>query len=487
MSYYQVSSIFFAADRIEIFCRMEEDKDCRVSLDRRHLKMEGSLGKSCFLFLEENGRRHRFGTEKFFSENSTIEEEEFYYLVPEFLLKLYQLYAFYYMNLRSFSDGKSTSLSKTIPTTFLKTLLESAVFLESSDIHLEIFEKNARIRLRIDGSLRLVLEMEREVYSSFVSQIKVFSNLDIVERRIPQDGSFSMAFGEQEIDFRISTSPSFYGEKVVIRILDRSQTKFNIETLGFSTEQLQKIKEILSRKNGLILNCGPTGSGKTTTLYSFLNYKEQEEINIISVEDPVEYHLHGITQIACREEIGLDYPLILKSLLRQDPDVIMIGEIRDRETAEIAVKAALTGHLVISTIHAKDSVQCIERLRNLGVDSFLIVSSLQMILSQRLVKKLCPFCKVKSFEKERVLNLLYDSKEVFDELYEAKGCIKCQNRGYKGRIPIFELLVCDEENKKWILSRSHSEIQPKMETLLENAFKKLKEGTISYKEVVENI
>lgn len=487
MFYYQVSSIFFAEEKIEIFCSMKEDKNCRVSLDKHYIKMEALPGRSCFLFFEKNGRQHCFGTEKFFSENITTKEKELYYLIPEFLLELYQLYGFYYMSLRNFSDRKKGSLIKTIPTTFLKTLLESAVQLQSSDIHLEIFEKNARIRLRVDGSLRLVLEMETEVYSSLISQIKIFANLDIVERRIPQDGSFSMSVGKQEIDFRISTLPSFYGEKVVIRILDRSQTKFNIETLGFSTEQLEKIKEVLSRKNGLILNCGPTGSGKTTTLYSFLNYKEQEEINIVSVEDPVEYHLHGVTQIACREDIGLDYPLILKSLLRQDPDVIMIGEIRDRDTAEIAVKAAITGHLVISTIHAKDSVQCIERLCNLGIDPFLIESSLQMILSQRLVKKLCPFCKIKSSEKERVLNLLYDSKEVFEELYEAKGCIQCQNRGYKGRIPIFELFICDEENRKWVLSRSSSDFTPKMETLLGNAFKKLKEGIICYKEVVENI
>lgn len=487
MTYYHLSSLFFTERNIQLVCKKEKDKNQRIVLERRFLKHGSFVERKYFSMISNEKQEHYFGIEEFFQEKNLVQENRECYILSESLIELFQLYCFYYLSTKSSTAYSQEIQTKTIPAAFLKILLKSAVQSQASDIHLEIFEQSSRIRFRRDGSLQTVLEMETEEYSSLISQIKIIANLDIVERRMPQDGSFSLNIVGQEIDFRISTLPSLYGEKIAIRILDRSQSKFHIENLGFSIKQLEEIKKILSRKSGLILNCGPTGSGKTTTLYSFLNHKVQEEINIVSVEDPIEYHLHGVTQVACREEIGLDYPLILRTLLRQDPDVIMIGEIRDRITAEIAVKAALTGHLVISTIHARDSIQCIERLCNLGIDPFLIANSLVMILSQRLLKKLCPFCQYKLEKEVEILDVLFSEKKGVEELYETRGCIRCQNQGYKGRVAIFELFLCDEENRNWILSRSLPGAQPKVETLLDDALSKLEKGIVSFREVVENL
>lgn len=479
MRKYSLLYLSFREKEWNIWYTDEKNEIEKMTLERRleiHSFQENHL---CFSF-QEKGEIYYFVDSQEISRVKFQNGKIVFAVYSASLLQTYYLYLLYY---------KSGSSVKTISTHFLKCLLESAVEEKASDIHFEIFEQRARIRYRIDGNLRIVLEIEHGIYSTLVSQIKVFANMNLVEKKLPQDGSFTMQLLTLNIDFRVSTLPSFYGEKIVIRILQRDESRFNIEKLGFSKEQLMLIKKVLSLKSGLVLNCGPTGSGKTTTLYSFLNYKKSQEINILSVEDPVEYHLDGITQVPCREEIGMTYPVILKTFLRQDPDVIMIGEIRDEETANIAVKAALTGHLVISSIHAKDSLQCIERLHNLGIDYFLIANSLQMILSQRLLKTLCPFCKkvMSVATKKNYENYGYEFQETEHTIYEEGSCSFCNQQGYKGRVPIFEVFYCNEENREWILSFPSSSKKPKFDSLRFYAFEKLKKGDVSLKEVLENV
>lgn len=404
-----------------------------------------------------------------------------YYLVSQCLLDFYfQYFQIYY---RKFQQ--TCMAEKNFSIQCIQNLIETAVLERVSDIHLEIFEEYSQIRFRIDGKLTIIAMISSESHATMISQIKILSKLNIVEKRLPQDGSFSLTIQGKKIDFRVSILPNIYGEKLVIRILDRNNTKFDLENLGFLSGQLSEIKKVLSSNGGIILNCGPTGSGKTTTLYSFLQYKNREDMNIVTIEDPVEFHLDGITQITCKEEIGLNFSVILRSLLRQDPDVIMIGEIRDSETAELAIKAALTGHLVFSSIHAKNSIQCIDRLCNLGISPFLIANSLLMILSQRLLRKNCPDCQVENKNTKQLLSFMELKQQEEMTSYHSLGCSHCDYKGYLGRIGIYEIFLANEYNRNWILCRDRKrEEKPQLVSLQENALEKVKLGIISLEEMI---
>lgn len=319
-----------------------------------------------------------------------------------------------------------------------------------SDIHIEPFSSFFRIRYRVDGILLTAEELNIEYYPPIVSKIKIMCGLDITERRIPQDGRFKMRYKERELDLRIGIIPAYHGEKIVIRILDKSSILKSLEELGFDRKYYKKLFEIIKRKNGMLLFTGPMGSGKTTSMYAVLNEINNERVNITTIENPVEYSVDGINQIQCRDDIGLTFPVVLKGILRQDADIIMIGEIRDSETAEIALKASLTGHLVISTLHTNTSSSTIKRLINLGVEPYIISAGIKGIQNQRLVRKLCPHCRTEDYDYKNKLKLLGIDEEQYkiykDKIfYTHSGCEKCGFTGYKGRIIIGEFLYIDEK------------------------------------------
>jgi type IV pilus assembly protein PilB len=335
-------------------------------------------------------------------------------------------------------------------------ILADAVKGRASDILIEPLEKKLRVRFRIDGVLQEKKSPPKGMHQSIVSRIKVISDLDIAEHRLPQDGRFKARLLDKDIDFRVSILPSSYGEKVALRILDKSQATLDIEKLGFSQETILKLKIVSKMPHGMIISCGPTGSGKTTTLYSILKLIDSPDKNIVTVEDPVEYQLPGINQVTARPEIGLSFASALRAILRQDPNIIMIGEIRDYETVDIAIKSALTGHLVLSTLHTTTSSGAIARLINMGVEPYLINASLICVIAQRLVRKLCIYCKEEYIIKDEViaslkLNLDKDKKNKF---YRAKGCIKCSHLGYSGRAGIAETLMLTPKIKELVLDRS---------------------------------
>lgn len=313
--------------------------------------------------------------------------------------------------------------------TQVDTLIQNAIDFGVSDIHIEPYEKKVRIRYRLDGKLLEVAEIPIQQKDAIISRVKVMASLDIAEKRRPQDGRIKvLKNGQNDIDLRISILPVQFGEKIVIRILDRSNLKLDLEALGFEERELELFRNAINQPYGLILVTGPTGSGKSTTLYSALNEINSEDKNIITIEDPIEYNLEGINQSQVHEEIGLTFAGILRSILRQDPNVVMVGEIRDKETAEIAIRASLTGHLVFSTLHTNDSVSAISRLIDMGVPSFLIAASLKLIIAQRLVRKLCNKCKIKE-----------------DQSVKAVGCNQCNQTGFKGRTSLFEVLEINNE------------------------------------------
>ncbi|MCD6539824.1 MAG: Flp pilus assembly complex ATPase component TadA [Candidatus Omnitrophica bacterium] len=367
-------------------------------------------------------------------------------------------------------------------------ILTKAVEEKASDVLIEPMEKSMRIRFRIDGIL-----CEREapplnMHPLITSRIKVMANLDIAEHRLPQDGRFSLKIGSKNVDFRVSIVPSVLGEKVALRILDKSQALLSLDSLGFEEEVVKKIKQVSLRPHGMIISCGPTGCGKTTTLYSILKYVDSPEKNIITVEDPIEYELKGINQVQVRPEVGLTFASSLRSILRQDPDIIMVGEIRDFDTVDIAIKAALTGHLVLSTLHTTTACGSVTRLVNMGVEPFLVTSSLLGVLAQRLLRKLCPECKEEGEVPQYLREVLRLEKEV--KVYKPKGCKKCGNTGYRGRIGICEFLEITETIKELILKSSPEGVlkerarQEGMQTLREDAVLKLKKGLTSLEEVL---
>ena len=338
----------------------------------------------------------------------------------------------------------------------IEYMFKNSIEMRASDIHIEPYEKEVRIRYRIDGELSTVNLIGIESLPPLVARIKILAGLNIAEKRIPQDGRIITKVDEKEVDLRVSILPVVYGEKVVIRILDKNNYKVHKEHLGLSTENINKLNRIISNPHGIVLVTGPTGSGKSTTLYSILDDINSENINIVTVEDPVEYTLEGINQVNVNNKSGMTFASGLRSILRQDPDVIMIGEIRDDETAEIAVKAAITGHLVLSTLHTNDAPTTITRLIDMGIENYLVATSVVGVIAQRLVRKICPHCKtsyVASDYEKRILDI--DEKEELI-LYSAKGCGYCNNSGYIGRVGVYEIMEITKTHKEAIMNGNNS-------------------------------
>lgn len=367
----------------------------------------------------------------------------------------------------------------------------------ASDIHIEPYEKELRVRYRIDGVLYDIMHPPVKLKNAVTSRIKVMSNLDIAERRLPQDGRIKVKFPQNKnIEYRVSVIPTLFGEKVVMRILDKESLQLDLTKLGFEETQLGVFRESIYQPYGMVLITGPTGSGKTTTLYSSLIDLNRTDLNISTAEDPVEYSLPGVNQVQVHEEIGLTFASCLRSFLRQDPDVILVGEIRDYETAEIAIKSALTGHLVLSTLHTNDAPSTITRLLNMGVEPFLVTASLNSIVAQRLVRVVCPGCKEEIEAAPQVLiDLGVSPKEVADYvIYQGRGegCKLCSGTGYKGRLAVFEVMYINEELKEFILSGASAleikreAVRQGMRTLRQSALEKLKLGVTTIEEVVRN-
>jgi type II secretory ATPase GspE/PulE/Tfp pilus assembly ATPase PilB-like protein len=337
---------------------------------------------------------------------------------------------------------------------FVDLLLSQAVKSRASDIHIEPQEKTTIVRMRIDGMLRDMVPPAKKMQAAVIARIKIVARMDIAERRLPQDGRFKMKTSGRNIDVRVSVIPTIYGEKVVMRILDASAVKHDLVQLGLEPKLLEEFKEMLARPHGIMIVTGPTGSGKSTTLYSALNYVKDPTKNITTVEDPVEYRLAGINQIQVKPEINLDFAKCLRAILRQDPDIILIGEIRDKETVEIAIKASLTGHLVLSTFHTNDAPSAISRLLYMGIERYLLASSLNLIVAQRLVRKICEHCKEPITLSEEVLKRMkIDLKQTKNKVFHhGRGCTACGGTGYLGRLPIFEFLVVDDDICKLIIA-----------------------------------
>lgn len=369
-------------------------------------------------------------------------------------------------------------------------VITRAIESRASDIHIEPFEDELKVRYRIDGVLHDVESAPKKLQAAIVSRIKIMAKLNIAERRLPQDGRIKLKVSEKEIDLRVSTIPVLYGESVVMRILHKEGILIDLNLLGFPNNTLINFNQLIKRPNGIILVTGPTGSGKTTTLYAALDKINSPDKKIITVEDPIEYHLKGVNQIQVKPQIGLNFANTLRHIVRQDPDIIMIGEIRDLETAEIAIQSALTGHLVFSTLHTNDAPSAITRLIDMGVENFLLSSTIRGILAQRLVRVICPDCKEidKSAAEKEELKMLGIATD--DGLYRGRGCERCSFTGYYGRTGIFELLVVDDHIRRLILGRADSnELREMarrngMKTLLEDGAEKVKAGITTLSEVL---
>jgi len=366
-------------------------------------------------------------------------------------------------------------------------IIHQAIEENASDIHIEPQKDSLRLRYRIDGVLYEIPPPSKSLHLPIVSRIKILAGMDIAERRLPQDGSFMVKIKDRLIDLRISTIPTVYGEKVVIRILDKSRVPLDLSKLGFFPEELEKIKKGITASYGLIFLTGPTGSGKTTTLYAVLNELNSAEKNILTIEDPVEYRLEGINQVQVKPEIGLTFANVLRSFLRQDPDIILVGEVRDLETAEICIRAALTGHLVLSTLHTNDAIGAITRIVDMGIPHYLVSSSLRLIVAQRLVRKLCSCKEPYEIKKEELPSHINISVPV---IYKPKGCQNCRYIGFKGRTLISEVILVDEEIREAIYKKlSTSEIMQLAKkkgtnTLLESGVRRIEEGITSLEEVL---
>ncbi len=374
-------------------------------------------------------------------------------------------------------------------------ILEQAITQKASDVHLEPHEHGMRVRYRIDGLLRDIMEIPKHLRGDVNSRIKIMGGLDITERRKPQDGRIQMTLAGQEVDMRVSSLPTVYGEKIVARLLHKSSNLLELEDFGFSPKNLQKMEQVLLLNQGLILVTGPTGSGKSTTLYAFLNRLNSPEKNIVTVEDPVEYRLDGVNQVQVNPKVGLTFATGLRTVLRQDPDVIMVGEIRDEETGEIAVRSALTGHLVLSTLHTNSAVATITRLVNMGLESFILSSTIIGIVAQRLVRTICRDCKEPSRLTDplliryiRSLNL-----EPPTTVYRGKGCPICNNTGYRGRTAIAEVLVFNKELRRAVeadvgeAELLEIALRGGMTTLQHDAVNKLIAGVTTSEEIIRTV
>ncbi|MFY9397372.1 MAG: type II secretion system ATPase GspE [Desulfomonilia bacterium] len=363
----------------------------------------------------------------------------------------------------------------------------------ASDIHIEPYQTDLKVRYRIDGILHDVLTLPRRIHSAVVSRIKVMASLNIAEKRLPQDGRIGIKLGEHSVDLRISVVPTVNGERVVMRILDKSSVLYGLEELGFYPDDLAMVERLIRQEHGIILVTGPTGSGKTTSLYSMLNRINSPDKNILTIEDPIEYQLKGIGQIPVNTKVGLTFASGLRSIVRQDPDVILVGEIRDLETAEIAIQAALTGHLVFSTLHTNDSASAVTRLIDMGIEPFLVTSSVNAILAQRLVRKICPSCRQQYFPEDESLLEIGLSKDMLDRdgyLLRGAGCSECMGTGYKGRTGIYEILIMSDAIRSTVLKTSDSNaiknvaIGEGLHTLRQDGARKIEDGVTTIEEVL---
>ncbi|MCK9224368.1 MAG: type IV-A pilus assembly ATPase PilB [Candidatus Muirbacterium halophilum] len=380
-------------------------------------------------------------------------------------------------------------------------LITQAVEGGISDIHIEPYEKDLRVRFRYDGVLHNRMNPPKKAQAAITSRVKIMSKLDIAEKRLPQDGKIKIKVNGKPIDLRVSSLPCQYGEKIVMRILDQSNLNVDLTKSGFEPESLKRFNRALEQPNGILLVTGPTGSGKSTTLYSGLHRLNTPDVNIMTAEDPVEYNLHGINQVQCRPEIGLTFAAALRSFLRQDPDIIMVGEIRDYETAEIAIKASLTGHLVLSTLHTNDAASTVGRLIDMGVESYMVATSVILVQAQRLVRTICNNCKIEYKPKPELVKSLGLTPELLIKLgmknidlnnlvfYKGKGCEMCNNEGYKGRTGVYEVMPISENLKEMIIQKkSVTEVRKVaraegMYTLRESGLRKLLLGTTTVEQV----
>ncbi len=397
-------------------------------------------------------------------------------------------------NLISEIEEKADLLDETSEAPIIKLLnllLSGAVKDRASDIHIEPYQANVKVRYRIDGILYDILNLPRKIHSPLVSRVKVMASLNIAEKRLPQDGRIDIKIADRSVDIRVSTIPTSFGERVVMRLLDKTSSMLRLSDLGMSEQKVGLFNRLIKSPYGIILVTGPTGSGKTTTLYAALQSINSPEVNIITIEDPVEYQIEGISQIQVNPKIDLTFAKGLRSIVRQDPDVVLIGEIRDLETAEIAIQSSLTGHLVFSTLHTNDAASAVTRLIDMGIESYLVTSSVIAIIAQRLVRVLCPKCKEPYIpDEESLANLGLDKSRIEGKVFYRKGgCAACMNTGYRGRTAIFEILILDEAMKRLILKTSDSNqiheeaVRRGMATLLADGARKVVEGTTTVEEV----
>ncbi len=393
------------------------------------------------------------------------------------------------MDFQEVDEGELAEVASAPIVRLLNSIIEQAARTGASDIHIEPFADEVRVRIRIDGDLREIMRLNKSILSALTTRVKIIGKMNIAEKRIPQDGRVETTINDRTIDMRISTLPTVYGEKTVMRLLDKGNVEFKKDSIGFSERDMKVFDKILSQPYGVILVTGPTGSGKTTTLYTVLSELNKIERNIITVEDPVEYKLNGINQVQVNAKAGLTFASGLRSILRQDPDIVMVGEIRDNETAEIAIRAAITGHLVLSTLHTNDSPSTIARLIDMGIEPYLVSSSTIGIISQRLVKRLCPKCKVpyEASKSEKEILGVDPNEDIF--LVKAGGCSECVG-GYRGRAPIHEVLPINEDIRILIdKGATTDEIRAKaiengMTTLLGSASRLALTGVTSFEEVL---
>jgi type IV pilus assembly protein PilB len=370
-------------------------------------------------------------------------------------------------------------------------ILQLAVEQRASDIHIDPQETKVLIRYRIDGILRTDRALPKHMQSMLTARIKILANMDITEHRIPQDGRIKMDIDFHPVDLRVSTLPTVYGEKIVMRVLDLGAALNDIHKLGFNQLNLQRFIELIERPTGIVLITGPTGSGKSSTLYAALNHLNSEEVNIITIEDPVEYQIEGVNQIQVNPNVGLTFAQGLRSILRQDPNIIMVGEIRDRETAEVAIRASLTGHLVLSTLHTNDALSTITRLIDMGIEPFLVATSLAGVVSQRLVRRVCRDCQEEQEPTKREIEIFARRGMKIDKLIRGRGCPTCNMTGYRGRMAIHELLVMTEEMRRVILNKEpfsklrELAIKNRMIFLIDDGLLKVKQGLTTLEEVLK--
>jgi len=374
----------------------------------------------------------------------------------------------------------------------VNTIIKQAVHERASDIHFEVYEKDLVVRFRIDGVLYRMFTPPKKFQDSIISRIKIMANLNIAENRLPQDGRIQVKVGGKEIDIRVSIFPTYYGERIVLRLLNKSDMSFDLANIGFSKKNLETFSSLIEMTHGILLVTGPTGSGKSTTLYSVLTKLNREDVNILTVEDPIEYQLYGISQMQTKPKIGLTFAAGLRSILRQDPDIVMIGEIRDLETAEIAVQSALTGHKVFSTLHTNDAASGVTRLVDMGIEPYLISSAVNAFLAQRLARKICPEC-IETYKPDaRELARAGLTKNMLKKgnLYRGKGCPACLNTGYSGRVGIFELLAVSDSIKRLVMTGADATtikeqaLKEGMVTLLQDGINKVIDGVTTLDEVL---